>query len=122
MQVRLGASETSLEAPVSRVVDSDRRQIDTLAASGEHRPDVIAEGAEFRGILRTKMAAFESSLKGREQEIFRNRLQTDPAPNAQLGKHYGLSRERVRQIEVRLLGRLKVYLRRELGDVVRLAA
>jgi RNA polymerase sigma-32 factor len=36
----------------------------------------------------------------------------------ELGNEFGVSRERVRQLEARLLGRLREYLRKELGDAV----
>ena len=37
-----------------------------------------------------------------------------------LGDRFGVSRERVRQLEARLAGRLRDYLKRELGDAVNL--
>jgi RNA polymerase sigma-32 factor len=38
-----------------------------------------------------------------------------------VGERFGISRERARQLEARLLGRLKVYLKKELGDAVQIA-
>jgi len=122
MQQRLAASETSLDAPVGRDDEGGRSQIDLLESPGASRPDVSAESEEFRGLLRSKLEAFESTLKGREQTLFHDRLMADqPLTLQEVGERYGISRERARQIEARLLSRLKAYLKKELGDAVQVA-
>ncbi len=40
----------------------------------------------------------------------------DPLTLQDLGDQFGISRERVRQLEQRLLARLRDYLKREMGD------
>jgi len=45
-------------------------------------------------------------------------LAEEPKTLQALGDEFGVSRERVRQIEKRLLEKLKSYLRSELGDTV----
>lgn len=122
MQVRLGAGEMSLDAPVGRNDEGGRRQVELLESSGELRPDVTTEGREFREMLRSKLEEFEKTLKGREQTLFRERLVSDnPLTLQEVGERYGISRERARQLEARLLARLKVFLKRELGDAVQVA-
>lgn len=122
MQLRLAASETSLDAPVGRDDEGGRTQIEMLESANASRPDVTAESDEFRALLREKLQAFEATLSGREQTLFHERLMSDqPLTLQEVGERYQISRERARQIEARLLGRLKVYLKKELGDAVQVA-
>jgi RNA polymerase sigma-32 factor len=122
MEKRLGQGEMSLDAPVSREDDSGTTHLDMLPSAGASRPDVQAEGDEFRKLLREKLEAFEKTLKGREQTIFRERLLNDaPRTLQEIGDEYGISRERARQLEKRLTTKLKSYLSKELGDAVQIA-
>ena len=122
MSMRLGQSETSLDAPVGRDDEGGRRQVDLLESPGSTRPDVTAESEEFRAQLRQKLGEFEQTLTGREKLLFQERLMADtPLTLQDVGERFGISRERARQLEARLLGRLKVYLKKELGDAVQIA-
>jgi len=122
MERRLGQGELSLDAPLSRDDEGGRSHLDMLESGGEGRPDVQAEGSEFRALLRDKLAAFEKTLRGREQTIFRERLLNDsPKTLQEIGEAYGISRERARQLEKRLTTKLKAYLTTELGDAVQIA-
>jgi RNA polymerase sigma-32 factor len=65
-----------------------------------------------------KMAAFAKTLKGKDQVIFAKRLLAEePVTLQEIGDQYGISRERVRQLESRLKKKLKDYLLRELKDL-----
>ena len=122
MSMRLGQSETSLDAPVGRDDEGGRRQVDLLESPGSTRPDLTAESEEFRLLLKQKLAEFELTLTGREKLLFQDRLMADtPLTLQDVGERFGISRERARQLEARLLGRLKVYLKKELGDAVQVA-
>lgn len=122
MSQRLGQSETSLDAPVGRDDEGGRRQVDLLESPGSTRPDLTAESEEFRALLRQKLSEFEQTLTGREKLLFQDRLMADtPLTLQDVGERFGISRERARQLEARLLGRLKVYLKKELGDAVQVA-
>jgi len=121
MEKRLAAGDLSLDAPVSRDDDDGRTRMDTMEA-GLPRPDAEVEGAEFRGLLREKLAKFAATLEGRERTLFEERLLNDqPKTLQEIGENYGISRERARQLEKRLLDRLKIFLRAELGDAVEIA-
>jgi RNA polymerase sigma-32 factor len=122
MEKRLGQGEMSLDAPIGKDDDSGRSHLDMLESSGDMRPDVRAEGDEFRVLLRAKLEAFAKSLRGRELTIFQERLLTDePKTLQEIGENYGISRERARQLEKRLTEKLKKYLQAELGDAVQIA-
>jgi RNA polymerase sigma-32 factor len=122
MQLRLSASEASLDTPVGRDDEGGRTHLDMLESPGDQRPDVSAESEQFRSLLREKLQTFEATLVGREQTLFHDRLVADqPLTLQEVGERYGISRERARQIEARLLGRLKVFLKKEMGDAVQVA-
>ncbi len=122
MERRLGSGELSLDAPLGRDDDSGQTHLDMLESPGTERPDVAAEGDEFRRLLRSKLEAFEKTLRGREQTIFHERLHAEnPLTLQEIGDRYNISRERARQLEKRLTTKLRDYLRAELGDAVEIA-
>ncbi len=124
MDVRLAASEKSLDAPVG---DSDGRsisKIDTMATSAQG-PEALTADGELQALLKDKLAEFRKTLIGKDKElaIFDDRLVADdPLTLQQLGDQFGVSRERVRQLEQRITGRLRDYLREELGDAAELTS
>ena len=69
--------------------------------------------AELQGleILKDHLKTFLDDLKDRDREIFEKRLLSEvPASLQSIADQYGVSRERIRQIEERLIGNLKVYM------------
>ena len=73
-------------------------------------------------MLYDKLRTFGSTLAGREAEIFTQRLVADePITLQEFGDRWGVSRERARQIEKRMVLRLRKYLQDELGDAVEIA-
>jgi RNA polymerase sigma-32 factor len=120
MERRLAAPEASLDAPVGGSGDDDgtRTRLDYLP-SDDVRPDRAVAQSEFSELLRGKLEAFASTLEGREQTIFRERwLTEEPLTLQEIGDRYQVSRERARQLEKRMLDRLKKYLEAELGTAV----
>src|SRR3954468_950823 len=121
MERRLNASETSLDAPMRSDEQGERTQGDFVRAAPTLRPDVQVESGEFGDILKQKLLAFGATLRDRDLEIFRDRLLNDePATLVQIAERFGVTRERVRQIEERLKRRLRQYLEGELGDAVQI--
>jgi RNA polymerase sigma-32 factor len=60
---------------------------------------------------------FEETLEGRERSIYSNRLMAEsPMTLQQIGDEFGVSRERVRQIEHRLLEKLRTHLLENMGE------
>jgi RNA polymerase sigma-32 factor len=123
MERRLAAPEASLDAPLGSADDEGTRtRLDYLPSDGD-RPDHAVADNEFAQLLRGKLEAFAQTLQGREQTIFRERWLTDePLTLQELGDRYGVSRERARQLEKRMLDRLKKYLEAELGTAVDIGA
>jgi RNA polymerase sigma-32 factor len=118
MDRRLSSGEMSLDAPVG---DTDGRPVSRLdmmptSASG---PDAAVADGEIQQMVKAKLADFRTTLKGKDVQIFDDRLiAEDPLTLQELGDRFGISRERVRQLEARLTGRLREYLKTELGDAV----
>ena len=123
MDARLQASERSLDAPIG---DGDGRatsKIDTMPSQVEG-PEALMADSELQGLLKEKLGAFRKTLVGKDKDIaiFDERLVSDePLTLQELGDRFGISRERVRQLEQRLTGRLREYLRDEMGDAVEVA-
>ena len=124
MERRLAAPEASLDAPMGGG-DGDegtRTRLDYLPSDDE-RPDRAVAQSEFSQLLKGKLEAFAQTLQGREQTIFRERWLTDePLTLQEIGDRYNVSRERARQLEKRMLDRLKKYLEAEMGTAVDIEA
>jgi RNA polymerase sigma-32 factor len=120
MERRLAGPEASLDAPLGSGNDDEgtRTRMDYLP-SEEVRPDRAVAQSEFSQLLKGKLETFASTLEGREQTIFRERwLTEEPLTLQEIGDRYQVSRERARQLEKRMLDRLKKYLEAELGTSV----
>lgn len=118
MDMRLAAGDASLDAPVGTTEGRSIARVELLPSGGEGVDDVLAE-AELGDQFTTKIQEFGKTLEGKERTIFEERLVSEEPKTLQaLGDDFGVSRERVRQIEKRLLKKLKEYLRETLGDSV----
>lgn len=119
MQQRLGSRDASLDSPLGREDDSGTL-LDTLSGGGTAE-DHMAE-AEYKAKVGQRIREFGESLKDKDKVIFETRLMAEePATLQEIGDRYGISRERIRQIESRLKKRLKAYLlehMEDLGEVV----
>jgi RNA polymerase sigma-32 factor len=123
MDVRLQATEKSLDAPVGDAEGRSIAKVDMMPSSVEGPESLMADG-ELQALLKEKLADFRKTLDGKDKElaIFDERLVADePLTLQELGDRFGISRERVRQLEQRLTGRLRDYLREEMGDAVEVA-
>ena len=121
MERRLGSNEASLDAPVASSGDGggDRTRGEALSADNDVRPDVQSETQEFRTALNRELEIFAKTLTGRDSEIFHDRLVAEDGKTLmEIADRFGVSRERVRQIEARLKKRLRQHLREALGDAV----
>lgn len=100
MNRRMSARDYSLNAPVSEDGDSVEF-LDTLVDESPS-PEAIVAQREEAGIHNEMLQAALAELPERERHIFvERRLKDDPVTLEQLGEVYGISRERVRQLEVR---------------------
>jgi RNA polymerase sigma-32 factor len=115
MEQRLSSSDLSIDATMD---DSEGRSLlDVIPSTEETAEERVAE-AELRHQVEEKIRAFGATLKDKEAVIFQQRLLAEePLTLQDIGERYGISRERVRQIEARLKKKLKTYLLTELKDL-----
>jgi RNA polymerase sigma-32 factor len=115
MEQRLGSRDLSVDVPIGD--DSEATMLNFLQDNKQSPEEQFAD-AQYRELLRHKMEQFAKSLKDKELVIYRERLLTEePVTLREIGEKYGISRERVRQIEERVKKKLKTYLNKELKDV-----
>ena len=105
MNRRLASPDHSLNAPLR--IDGDGEWQDWLVDESETQETMLAEHQEMsrrRKLLTQSMKV----LNERERNILmQRRLREDPMTLEDLSQEYGISRERVRQIEVRAFEKLQ---------------
>ena len=115
MQQRLDASDMSLDATVGDESGSATR-MDFLPALGPGIEESLA-GMEIAELLQSKIRDILPSLSEKEAYILEHRLLTDdPVTLREIGERYNVTRERVRQLEARLLQKLKTHLSTDIQD------
>jgi RNA polymerase sigma-32 factor len=115
MDQRLNSSEISLDSPLKE--DSKGSHKSFLPSNDLPVDDQIA-GHEARAIFHDKLMLFKGRLKGKEAVIFEKRLLAeDPMTLKAIGDKFGISRERVRQIQSGLKKKLKIYIEEEIADI-----
>ncbi len=115
MDQRLGSWDVSLDAPIKEDSESDHQ---SFIPSDEIAVDDQLADFERKEILEEKLASFRTTLPEKERFIFDNRLMAEePLTLQEIGNIFGISRERVRQIQVRITKRIKVYLQEEIQNI-----
>ena len=118
MQQRLAGRDLSVDTPLDD--GDDVTMLDFLASPAQTADAVATE--EYHELVRRTMAEFKQTLSGKDLVIYERRLEAlmrdeDPETLQTIGDEYGITRERVRQIEARLKRRLGAFLRERIPDV-----
>ena len=103
----------------SKNSDDDSRPLEeTIASANIQNPEEENINRELSGRIRTQLESFASQISDhRERDIWEKRLMTDsPCSLKELGEGFGVSKERVRQIESKLKNKLRSYLENEFGE------
>ncbi len=109
MNRRLAGSDSSLNAPLR--VDGDGEWQDWLEDDSQNQEASFAETEEL-GLRRVMLQDAMKTLNERERHILTERRLTEDAKTLEdLSQEYGVSRERVRQIEVRAFEKLQKAMR-----------
>ena len=118
MNRRLASRDMSLNAPLSAGEDTGIEFQDILVANTPSPEAHTAEKEEFSQRMGYLMAAMDG-LPERERHIFtERRLTYEPKTLEELGNHYGISRERVRQLEVRAFDKVRTMVEKAAGNAV----
>jgi RNA polymerase sigma-32 factor len=114
MDQRLDGWDVSLDSPVKDGSDTGRIEFvseDTVSAE-----DRVAK-KEIEVLLHNKVSEFREQMTDRELEIFDQRIFSDtPVTLQQIGDRYGISRERVRQIEKNVIKKMRDFFKSEIHD------
>ena len=115
MEQRMGSWEVSLDSPIKE--DSDEKHMDFLRTGGPSIETEIAR-EEIRAYLKDHLKDFRETLSEKERIIFDERMVVEEPKTLQdIGKEFGVSRERVRQIESRIKQKLKNFLKQRIPDI-----
>lgn len=118
MDRRLSGSDVSLDAPVGENDGKPTSRVELLPSADAAVDDNLSD-SQLGGMVRQHLDRFAETLTGKDVIIFRERITADePVTLQEIGDRYGISRERVRQLEKRLQDKLRVYLTAELGDAI----
>lgn len=116
MEQRLAGSDLSMQAPSRRDEADGATFGDFVRTEGPSAEDTVGD-SELRRVFLEQMQAFSETLDDRERQIVEERLLADePRTLAAIGEELGVTRERVRQIEARVIDRLREHLRQHMVD------
>ncbi|WP_404289649.1 RNA polymerase sigma factor RpoH [Microvirga sp. RSM25] len=116
MNRRLGG-DASLNAPLRDEGEGGGEWQDWLVDSGQSQEQVLVEEEEGQNRL-TALRSALSVLNPRERRIFEaRRLSDDPITLEELSTEFGVSRERVRQIEVRAFEKIQEAVKKNLTQI-----
>ena len=113
MQALIGAW-SSLDRPVG---EDDRRALYDVISSPQQQQEGELLQKEFHQLVDAAFKKFEKELDEKERFILNRRLKTEePLTLQDIGDRYGVTREAIRQVESRLLKKLKAFMAKELKD------
>jgi RNA polymerase sigma-32 factor len=114
MDQRLDGWDVSLDAPLKD--DSDTERIEFLSTDAVSAEDKVAK-KEIEVLLHNKIDEFRKNMTDREKEIFDLRIFSDtPVTLQEIGDRYGISRERVRQVEKNIIKKMREFFKQEIPD------
>ena len=115
---QLRAPALSLHSPAA---GEEGRALDEIVSNADARdPEAAVASTEMGSIVQSKLKEFERTLRNeREHSIWTLRMTAqDPSSLAEIGEQYGVSKERIRQVEARIKRRLRDFLTQELGSEI----
>jgi RNA polymerase sigma-32 factor len=114
MDQRLDGWDLSLDAPYKD--ESDTERIEFITPDSESIEDQVAK-KQIEALLHNKISEFRKEMTPRETEIFDLRIFSDsPVTLQEIGDRYGISRERVRQVEKNIIKKIRDFFKKEIPD------
>lgn len=115
MEQRLDMWDLSLDEPVSH--DSDTQKGDLLDIDDTRPVDEQVGDKALRQLVGEHLVEFKKTLTPRERDIFKERIYTDqPMTLQDIGERYAISRERVRQLEVNIIKKMRDFFKQKIPD------
>ena len=115
MDQRMSQSDLSLNAPARRD-DAGAEFGDFVPAGGQDAEQTIGD-SQLSEVFQEKIAEFSAGLGERDRQILEERIIAEEQKTLQeLADEFGVSRERVRQLEKRLVDQLRDYMKDNLVD------
>jgi RNA polymerase sigma-32 factor len=117
MDLRLSSGDSSLDVPVGEA-DGTTSRLDLLKSTADS-PEVEVSDGQVLSMLKEQLGVFRETLHGKDLIIFDRRMVAEePVTLQELGVEFGVSRERVRQLEARISGKLRTFLEGCLGEPI----
>lgn len=115
MEQRMGGRDLSLDAPMGE--DGGNTHVDFVVSGAIAQDDEFADREEA-GLISAHVKTALMRLDPRERFIIEQRVMNDrPMTLKELGEHFGFSRERARQLEIRAKDKLKGELATLMAEV-----
>jgi RNA polymerase sigma-32 factor len=108
MEIVMAGRDFSLDTTLTD--ESGTSHLDLLADENASQEEYVAQLEEHQ-VVREKLAEVAADSNEKEQYIIEHRLlDEEPMSLQEIGTHFGVSRERIRQLESRVMGKLKASL------------
>ncbi len=114
MSQRMDAWEVSLDTAIS---DDSRETVGSLLPAPNTDMEKALIDSDRKKLIREKLKEFRKTLSERDLYIFDNRIMAEkPLTLQDIADKYGISKERVRQLEERLIKRLNKFLKERIPN------
>jgi len=116
MGQRLSGKDVSLDVPVGESGTSSL--IDFYATDATPVVELL-EQEEMRRVVLDNLDEFKTTLNEKELQIFDRRIFTEePVTLQEIGDQYGITRERVRQVEKKILDKLRQFIQTKAPELM----
>ena len=116
MEATLSRPDLSMDMPAHRDEPGGNTYGDNMATPGVSAEESVG-AREMQRVFLDQVEEFGQDLSDRDQRILHGRLLADePLTLAELGEEFGVSRERVRQLEARILANMRKHMEANLVD------
>ncbi|RJR18330.1 MAG: sigma-70 family RNA polymerase sigma factor [Desulfobacteraceae bacterium] len=114
MSQRLGGWEISLSSPLG---DDSKETYGAFLPDPSTSVEEELSQDESRRLLKEKLKEFRKTMTGKEADIFDNRIMAEkPLTLRELGEKYNISRERVRQLQEKIVDNIRKWLEQEIPN------
>lgn len=116
MSKRMSGRDVSLNQPLDDSMTTSSSLLDMKASEEPSIDEQIGRAEELEALL-SNIEMIRPSLNEKELYILENRLLSDdPLTLQEIGNHYGTTREAVRQLEARLMNKLRLAVTSSLAS------